>query len=944
MIELLVFVLIVVLVVRGQKLRGRLKEIEYRLEKLSEGAPATTDSELLTDLAQRVGRLERIGGVAPGTQPKAEAPARPLTALTPELVPLQPAPRPEPAAISPRPPSPTERLRALLGNEEWEALVGGNLLNKIGALVLVIGIALFLAYSFAHMTPAGRTLAAFLLSGTLLGVGVWLGRRQTYRVFSRGLIGAGWAGLYSTAYAMYAVPAAKIIESQFLGSLLLLAVAAGMIGHSLRYRVQAVTAIAYFAAFAALAVGPVTPFALVALIPLASTLLYLAWRFNWAAMAVSGLIATYTTCLSRGSSDAPLLLTESLLAGYWLLFEGFDLLRIHARAGARAAAMIFPLNAVGFLGLSFLAWSIRAPADRWLLSAIAAALYLAGALARAQLRPPSTFPPDALLFTRYEQGSYEAPLTLSAFLAGLAILGKAPGIWVAAGLAIEAEALYLAGVRLGSRFVRALGGVGFGFSLGRLWLTGVEGREEASLFGHGICPWSPAALFHAALFYLNRWLDRRAAAFSWFATGLIAIVVGAEVPERFVGTAWLVMAVALFEYGSTKRLQEFRHQAYCLTAIGVTTLAMVHLAARWPHPWIPLSLGLAIAYVYSLRTARLAGKRFDAREARWLRWSTAAATLVLGLLLLYRLVHTGYLGLSWCLFGLVLFECGVRRLPASLRIAGYIATTLASIAVISSHAGAFAKFAPQPVWISYFGAAASVWLLAIRALLASPSELRPSGERRLVVRAATAMATLFTLAGIWIVAPQAAVPVVWAVFSFALQLIGRRVAAIDLRAEIDSAAVLAFLHVWIVNFPAVQNIGGISAQSLAAGAVVGVFYAAEFLTARTSRGRAFFSVLATLLLAGLLWSEVSGSMLTVAWGIQGLALLAAGFPAHERPLRLAGLTLLLFCISKLFLYDLRHLETLYRILSFLTLGLILVGVSWIYTRFRNVVRRELLHS
>jgi uncharacterized membrane protein len=123
-----------------------------------------------------------------------------------------------------------------------------------------------------------------------------------------------------------------------------------------------------------------------------------------------------------------------------------------------------------------------------------------------------------------------------------------------------------------------------------------------------------------------------------------------------------------------------------------------------------------------------------------------------------------------------------------------------------------------------------------------------------------------------------------------------------------------------------------------------VFYTAEFLTPRASRARAFFSALATLLLAGLLWREVSGSVLTVAWGIQGLVLLAAGFPACERPLRLAGLALLLFCISKLFLYDLRHLETLYRILSFLTLGLILVGVSWIYTRFRDAIRRELLHG
>jgi len=91
-----------------------------------------------------------------------------------------------------------------------------------------------------------------------------------------------------------------------------------------------------------------------------------------------------------------------------------------------------------------------------------------------------------------------------------------------------------------------------------------------------------------------------------------------------------------------------------------------------------------------------------------------------------------------------------------------------------------------------------------------------------------------------------------------------------------------------------------------------------------------------------LWYEVSGSVMTVALGVQGLVLLAAGFPAHERPLRLAGLALLLFCISKLFGYDLRHLETLYRILSFVALGVILLGVSWIYTRFRETIRRGLL--
>jgi uncharacterized membrane protein len=57
--------------------------------------------------------------------------------------------------------------------------------------------------------------------------------------------------------------------------------------------------------------------------------------------------------------------------------------------------------------------------------------------------------------------------------------------------------------------------------------------------------------------------------------------------------------------------------------------------------------------------------------------------------------------------------------------------------------------------------------------------------------------------------------------------------------------------------------------------------------------------------------------------------------------RQPGLALFLVCIGKLFFYDLRQLETLYRILSFFVLGVILVSVSWLYTRFRYRIQRYL---
>src|SRR5438552_1853354 len=83
-----------------------------------------------------------------------------------------------------------------------------------------------------RVSAAGRASIPLLVSLGVLGAGVWVERRERYRVFARGLIGAGWAGLYASAYAAYAVPETRVIDNPFIGSIGMLLVAAGMIGHS----------------------------------------------------------------------------------------------------------------------------------------------------------------------------------------------------------------------------------------------------------------------------------------------------------------------------------------------------------------------------------------------------------------------------------------------------------------------------------------------------------------------------------------------------------------------------------------------------------------------------------------------------------------------------------------------------------------------------------------
>jgi hypothetical protein len=39
---------------------------------------------------------------------------------------------------------------------DWELTIGANWINKAGIFILVIGMALALGYSYAHISPAGR--------------------------------------------------------------------------------------------------------------------------------------------------------------------------------------------------------------------------------------------------------------------------------------------------------------------------------------------------------------------------------------------------------------------------------------------------------------------------------------------------------------------------------------------------------------------------------------------------------------------------------------------------------------------------------------------------------------------------------------------------------------------------------------------------------------------
>ncbi|HEV2776736.1 MAG TPA: DUF2339 domain-containing protein, partial [Solirubrobacteraceae bacterium] len=82
-------------------------------------------------------------------------------------------------------------------------------------------------------------------------------------------------------------------------------------------------------------------------------------------------------------------------------------------------------------------------------------------------------------------------------------------------------------------------------------------------------------------------------------------------------------------------------------------------------------------------------------------------------------------------------------------------------------------------------------------------------------------------------------------------------------------------------------------------------------------------------------------LLSGLWAISGLSALVAGLRRDDRALRLGSLALLLVTVGKVFLYDLSALTSLYRVGSFIGLGLLLLVAAGIWQRMRPPARPDL---
>ena len=62
---------------------------------------------------------------------------------------------------------------------------------------------------------------------------------------------------------------------------------------------------------------------------------------------------------------------------------------------------------------------------------------------------------------------------------------------------------------------------------------------------------------------------------------------------------------------------------------------------------------------------------------------------------------------------------------------------------------------------------------------------------------------------------------------------------------------------------------------------------------------------------------------------------------RDRIYRIGGFLILALAVGRIFLVDVWKLETIYRILSFMVLGIVLLALGFVYNRYADKIRRWL---
>jgi Predicted membrane protein (DUF2339) len=796
-----------------------------------------------------------------------------------------------------------ERLRATLPLEE---ILGMNLFAKIGMVLLVLGFALLGRVALVAMGPAGKVALLYAAAGTLLGGGIWLERKERYRLIGRAGIGGGWALLFFTTFAMWHVPAMRVMDSLTLNCALLLAVAVAMVLHTLRYQSQLVTGFAFLLAFSTVALGQDTVYSLSSGVILALGIVIICLRMRWFELEIFGILASFANHFYwlyklypggvAGHAFPQFWPSCVILVLYWLTFRISYIARgVRSEIDERSSSIAAVLNTTLLLAVMKFQ-STRPELAFYALLALGALEFFFGQLP----------------VTRRRRIAFIVLTVLGSLLMLAAVPFKFSGNSIALLWMIAAEALLVAGIVQREIVFRRIA-LATGIATGALvvWKAAsiVEFRQhsETPLVHNGVLLLACSVLFFANThFFARRWkelfdgLDHILISIQSYIGG-ITIFLGswALITGDWTAVAWaaLMLGAAFAGRRLASRHQQIQAWLFC----GVATLRIAifnsHFTDLYPHHVAGRLITLPILAALFYLTAALTGSEDLSLALRTLTLWTGSGILAA---LSWFEVSPLWVAPVWMAFGLALV-----LVRSKIRLSDFS---------VQEHVLAVAVTGQLIFFNLQSGTSLTAWLpilLCAAALygVSRFSALSEAGWYRLAAYAHTWAATGLLAALAWRETSQPWLAPCWILFALALAVADRLFGWEELTWQAQALAALAIARTVWVNLFLTDRWQGIDTRLLTVSVVVlGLYALAQFVRMPQQwRNRSLhhaWSWAGSVLAAWMLWSELSPNAVAVGIAIFGVALFEWGMIQKQRPLRLQAYAALTAAFGRIFFVNL----------------------------------------
>jgi uncharacterized membrane protein len=570
--------------------------------------------------------------------------------------------------------------------------------------------------------------------------------------------------------------------------------------------------------------------------------------------------------------------------------------------------------------------------------------------------------------------------------------------WVTLAWSIEGLVLMTLGIRYSLVYMRGYGHlVNLLVMITTLvydtFLVKLNSDEERTLgtlrlFGYlwPIVFFSLTALMHSMSRKKNKDFD---SSFSWIylsmAVSLLTILLGLELNDAWITAAWSIEGIVLMALG-------IRYSAVYMRGLGTivnilvliktlvidTSLLKLNSDAEltlgtlriFGYLW-PIVLFSLTALMYSL--SRSKNKNFDsAYDLVYLIMAVSLLTILLGLEL-----DGAWITLAWTLEGFGLLLIGLYYLSFEVRALGHIINLIVFIKVLILDSHMTRLSDPEGFSLGTLRVFAYLGPLVFFSLLASIYQFRKriagsKDERSDLVYTLAPAVLLSVLLGLEL--PRAWLTMGWfvealvflilgAFVSERFKLYGNVIASITmvklflidsfglyklapdiapgellLTAYIPAILFLCLATIIHANWPTKYVYELPQGREDWADNMLWTFLEKDVVprfTGPTWRIYMFGAVLATSIYAAL---ELQNELISIAWTLEAIVILMIGFGFKNGYVRTIGMGLFIITILKVFTIDVSKLETIFRILSFLVLGAILLGVSYLYSKYRHKLK------